>query len=179
MRNFQEAYQYKENPMQKILIVCTLLFSIIMGICSCAPKADIAAEKAAIEGVVHASIGWAKEKDKELLYQCFAHDENLFYFSPANSGTIMGFEALQELVDGFFMQDAFQAIRYEVKDLRINLSHGGEVAWYSAYLDDFNEWNGQPASWINVRWTGTLEKRDGQWVIVQMHFSSATDEEGA
>jgi len=66
-----------------------------------------------------------------------------------------------------------------VKDLRINLSRTGEAAWYSAILDDFNEWNGQPASWVNARWTGTLEKRNGQWVIVQMHFSSATNEEAA
>jgi hypothetical protein len=156
-----------------------ILLTLTLAACTSGPNVDIAAEKAAIEGVVHASIGWAKEKDKELLYRCFAQDENLFYFSPANSGTIIGFEAFQELVDGFFMLDAFQAIRYEVKDLRINLSRSGEVAWYSAYLDDFNEWNGQSASWVNVRWTGTLEKRDGQWVIVQMHFSSATDEEGA
>jgi hypothetical protein len=165
--------------MKKIIIVYSLLVSMIIAVCSCAPGVDTAAEKAVIEGVVHASIGWAQEKDKDLLYQCFAHDENLFYFSPANSGTIAGFEAFQELTEGFFMLDAFKAIRYEIKDLRINLSRGGDVAWWSAYLDDINEWNGQPASWINVRWTGVLEKRDGNWVIVQMHFSSATDEEEA
>lgn len=25
------------------------------------------------------------------------------------------------------------------------------------------------------RWTGVLEKRDGKWLIVQMHFSFASD----
>ena len=159
--------------------VFTFMIAAMLCVSGCAPQADIAAEKATIEGVIHASIGWAKEKDTELLYRCFAQDENLFYFSPANSGTIHGFEAFQELTEGFFMLDAFKAIRYEIKDLRINLSRGGDAAWWSAYLDDFNEYNGQPASWINVRWTGVLEKRDGNWVIVQMHFSSATDEEGA
>jgi len=24
---------------------------------------------------------------------------------------------------------------------------------------------------LNVRWTGVLEKRDGRWLIMQMHFS--------
>ena len=163
--------------MENHLVECVLLVPLIIAISACTPEADITREIAAIEGVIHASIGWAQDKDQELLYQCFAHDEDLFYFSPANAGTILGFEAFQELVDGFFMQDAFQAIRYEIKDLRINLSQGGDIAWYSAYLDDINEWNGQPASWINVRWTGVLEKRDGNWVIVQMHFSSATDDE--
>lgn len=163
--------------MRKSLFCSMLLLAIIIGVSTCGTSTDIATEKAAIEGVVHASIGWAKEKDKELLYRCFAQNEDLFYFSPANAGTITGFEAFQELTEGFFMQEAFKAIRYEIKDLRINLSRGGDVAWYSATLDDINEWNGQPASWFNVRWTGVLEKREGNWVIVQMHFSSATDEE--
>jgi hypothetical protein len=31
------------------------------------------------------------------------------------------------------------------------------------------------ASWENTRWTGVVEKRDGRWVIVQQHFSFASD----
>jgi hypothetical protein len=47
------------------------------------------------------------------------------------------------------------------------------VAWFYCILDDVNEWKGQPASWMNTRWTGVLEKRKEKWVIVQMHFSFA------
>ncbi|MEW5983137.1 MAG: nuclear transport factor 2 family protein [Acidobacteriota bacterium] len=39
-----------------------------------------------------------------------------------------------------------------------------------------NTYKGQPASWEDTRWTGVLEKRDGRWVIVQQHFSFATEE---
>jgi hypothetical protein len=28
---------------------------------------------------------------------------------------------------------------------------------------------------LNTRWTGVLEKREGKWLIVQMHFSFASD----
>jgi hypothetical protein len=41
-------------------------------------------------------------------------------------------------------------------------------------LDDVNEWEGKPLSWENTRWTGVAEKRNGQWKIVQQHFSFAT-----
>ena len=163
------------NTKRTKLIVITL--AVALAGCTSTPKLDVAEEKAAIEGVVHASIGWAKEKNKDLLYQCLAQDSSFFIYHPDNASTITSFESFQEMTEQFFMQDAFKAISYEVKDLRINLARNGDVAWYSAILDDFNEWNGQPASWENVRWTGTLEKRSSQWVIVQMHFSSATDDE--
>jgi ketosteroid isomerase-like protein len=135
------------------------------------PEVDVNDEKAIIEEVVTASIGWAKTKDTDRLYRCFAHDEDLFWFAPEASGTVRGFESFRETVENVFLNDAFRAVRFEIRDLKINLSRSGTVAWYSCFLDDENEWNGQPASWLNARWTGVLEKREGNWVIVQMHFS--------
>ncbi|HUU45817.1 MAG TPA: nuclear transport factor 2 family protein [Acidobacteriota bacterium] len=138
-------------------------------------KPNTEAEIATIKEVIASNIGWAATKDKDLLYTSVAQDENLFYFSPRNDGTIHGFKAFTELTESFFMLDDFKAIRFEIRDLHVELSQSGDVAWYHARLDDYNEWNGQPANWEDVRWTGVLEKRDGRWVIVQMHFSSATD----
>ena len=74
------------------------------------------------------------------------------------------------------MDPAFKATRFEVKNLRINLSESGTVAWFSALLDDFGEWQGEPVGWEDARWTGVLEKRDGRWAIVQMHFSFAEEQ---
>jgi hypothetical protein len=77
--------------------------------------------------------------------------------------------------EAIWMSPAFRAIRHEIRDARINLARSGSVAWFYCVLDDVNEWEGRPASWINTRWTGVLEKRDGRWVIVQMHFSNGVD----
>jgi hypothetical protein len=125
--------------------------------------------------VINDSIGWAAIKDKELLFSCFADDPALFWFSPRDDGTIQGIESFIALTERFFMSDDFKAVRYEIRDLQINLSRSREVAWFHARLDDHNTWKGQPASWEDVRWTGVLEKRDGRWMIVQMHFSDASD----
>ena len=138
-------------------------------------KQNILEEKAKISKVIRNSIGWAANKDKELVFSCFAQDPELFWYSPRDDGTIHGYKAFVDLTEGFFMKDYFKAIGYKIKELQINLSQSGDVAWYHARLDDYNEWKGQPANWEDVRWTGVLEKRDGRWVIVQMHFSSASD----
>ena len=111
------------------------------------------AEKQAIEKVIDDSIGWAKTKDTALLYSCFAQDEDLFWFTPEAAGTTRGFAAFQQTVESLFLDPRFRAVGHEIHDLKINLSRGGDVAWWSCRLDDENEWDGRPASWINVRWS--------------------------
>ena len=131
------------------------------------------AEKAAIEKSIHASIGWAKNKDFKLLYSVIANDSNYVEVDPGKK-VVRGFEQFRK-GEKFWGNPDFKAVRYEIRDLKIDVSRSGDVAWYYCVLDDVNEWKGAPASWMNTRWTGVLEKRDGNWVIVQMHFSFANE----
>lgn len=142
-----------------------------------ATELDSSYEREQIKKVVHNSIGWAMKKDKDLLLNSVAQDSDFFIYHPDNKSTIVGFKPFRDLVENVFMHPAFKATGYEINDLRINLSGFGKTAWYSARLNDRGEWNGQPTSWENVRWTGVLEKRNDRWVIVQMHFSFASDAE--
>ena len=137
---------------------------------------DRQAEEANIKRVIEASIGWALDKDFDLLYNSMAQDSNFFIYHPDNASTIVGFDAFKKYAEAVFRDPRFKATRFELKKLRINRSASGDVAWYSCLLDDFGEWDGKPSGWENCRWTGVLEKRDGKWVVVQMHFSFATDQ---
>ena len=156
-----------------LVAACSIL---LLASCAAAPEKNDAAGKAAIREVIYHSIGWAVEKDVDLLYGSVAQDADFFIFHPDSRSTITGFDAFKEMVEKVFMNDAFRATGFEVRDLRITISASGTVSWFSAILDDHGEWDGKPSSWINTRWTGVLEKRDGRWVIVQMHFSFATDQ---
>lgn len=126
-----------------------------------------------IEKAIHASIGWAKEKDFKLLYSVIANDSNYVEVDPGKR-VVRGFDDFRK-AEKFWGSPDFKAIRYEIRDLKIGISRSGDVAWYYCVLDDVNEWKGQPANWMDTRWTGVLEKRDGKWVIVQMHFSFAKE----
>ncbi len=130
-------------------------------------------EKSEIARVIDASIGWAKNKDRALLESVLAHDPELFIFHPGADDTVIGWDAFLPLFD-VFMNPAFKATGHEIRDLRINRSRSGEVAWFSAILDDCGEWQGKPGCWNDTRWTGVLEQREGRWQIVQMHFSFGT-----
>ena len=134
-------------------------------------------EMAVIKKTIEDSIGWALNKDKELLFSVMLQDSSFFIYHPDNASTITGFEAFRSLTENVFMNDAFKATGFDIKDLRINVSNGGNVAWWSCMLDDFGEWDGRSTSWVNARWTGVMEKLDGRWQIAQMHFSFGTDAE--
>ena len=133
-------------------------------------------EKAEVEKVIHDAIGWALTKDIERLFSIMAQDADFFIFHPDSASTIMDFETFKDLAQRAWMKDSFKAIDFAVKELRLTFAQSGTVAWYACYLDDHAEWNGRPTGWDNARWTGVLEKRDGQWVIVQMHFSFPKDD---
>ena len=139
-------------------------------------KVDPAAEIEIIEKVVYYSIGWAIEKDWDLLFSIIAQDENFFSFGPDSaSGPMIGFEDFKIRGRRLWGDSRFKATGLEIRDLRVTLSQSGTVAWYSCYLDDLCEWDGHKTGWFNIRWTGVVEKRDGQWVHTQQHFSFPTD----
>jgi ketosteroid isomerase-like protein len=152
-----------------VLISNVFIFILFSG-CSKIKDAELLVEKEKIERVINTSIGWASDKDTALLYSIMAQDTNFFIFHPDSLNTIVGFDNFKKLSD-FWMNPKFKAVDHKVKNLRLNISNSGDVAWFSCYLDDNAEWDGKYAGWVNVRWTGVLEKRNGIWVIVQNHFS--------
>ena len=132
---------------------------------------ELSADKTAVEQAIRATIGWAKDKDFGLLYGTIANDSDYLEVQPEGR-VVRGFEEFKQ-AERIWRSPDFRAVRYEIRDLTITLSRSGEVAWFYCVLDDINEWKGKPASWENTRWTGVLEKREGRWKMVQMHFSFA------
>jgi hypothetical protein len=156
--------------------MCFALIGLVLGtaLTTSAPASGTKEERATIKDIIYDSIGWALTKDLERLKSLFAHDEDFFMFQPTWDATVAGWEEFTESFD-FFMDPRFVATHFDVRDFRLNLSPSGDVAWFSAILDDCYEWDGRPGCWKDTRWTGVLEKRGGEWVIVQMHFSHASD----
>ena len=133
-----------------------------------------ARQRQLIEQTVYDSIAWALTKDRARLESIIAHDDDYFSFHPGGLDGVHGYTQFER---GFelWMDPRFEATSTDVRQFRCSLSRSGEVAWFSAILDDCYTWDGEPGCWKDTRWTGVLEKRDGQWLIVQMHFSFASD----
>ncbi len=131
---------------------------------------------AEVSKVIHSSLEWPfPEKDPDRLLATIAKDSSFFIFHPDSKSTIEGYEAFRRLTMDFFMKPEMKPLGTEIMDLRIHLSRGGDCAWWTALLNDWGEYEGRAYNWKNSRWTGVLEKREGTWVIVQMHFSLPSD----
>jgi ketosteroid isomerase-like protein len=163
--------------MKRMFCAALAAFLLIPCILGAATEAATAAEKIVIEKVIRDNIGWALTKDRPLLESTMVHDERLFIFNP-DSGCTSGWEQFTKGFD-FWMDPRFKATGLDIRDLRIEFSPLGDAAWWSCILDDLYEWDGKPGAWKDTRWTGVLEKRDGKWRIVQMHFSFASDKVAA
>jgi len=125
-----------------------------------------------VKSVIHNSIGWAGDKDFNLLYSVISNDSDYLEVDPEGR-VVRGFSEFKKN-EVFWANPDFKAVGYEIRDLNIQLSEAGDVAWFYCVLDDINEWKGKPACWMNTRWTGVLERRNGKWMMVQQHFSFAS-----
>ncbi len=156
------------------VVIFLLIWGSMMSVTGNAAETRREAEKTAVEKVIHNSICWALTKDRKLQESTMAHDEDLFIYWTNSNMAIAGWTRYLKLFDTW-MDPRFKATVTEIRDLRIQISRSGDVAWFSALLDDLGEWDGKPIGARDIRWTGVLEKRKGKWVFVQMHGSQAAD----
>ncbi|MFC2103729.1 nuclear transport factor 2 family protein [Bacteroidota bacterium] len=153
-------------------IIIFLLFGFIL--LSCEKKQEIKSiniksEKAIVEETIKNTIGWVKHKDTSLLYSIIADDSNYLEVHPGDN-VVKGINQFKE-AERFWLDPRFEHVSFETWEMHINISQDGTVAWYYCMLNDLNNWDEQPVNWENTRWTGVLEKRNGKWRMVQMHFS--------
>ncbi len=127
-----------------------------------------------ISRILHDSFGWALTKDRALFERIFAKDDDFFTFYPGSKDTVMGWGNFEKFLDQW-MDPRNTAKGYDIRNLRIVISKTGEVAWFSAIVDDEGEFDGKPWGTKDIRWTGVLEKRGGCWKICQQHMSEAND----
>lgn len=162
--------------MKRFLLNIFLNLTFVLIIVSCAnqgKKINREAEIQEISRVIDSAIGWFKTKDFTVMFTTFAQDSNFLEVHPEGK-VVKGFEQFKKNSE-IFKNPEFLYVRHEIWDQKINLSRNGDTAWFFCMLNDISTWKGQEVGWENTRWTGVLEKRDGRWVIVQQHFSYASE----
>jgi uncharacterized protein (TIGR02246 family) len=136
---------------------------------ACAPQVDLEAEKAKVKTVVDQFAQVWQTEDMELLSRIMAHDADMVNFGSDAPEHFVGWETLKTAVEEMF--PAFENTKIAVKDQVITVHPSGQVAWFSQLWDWDFAVGGQPVQLAGCRFTGVLEKRNGNWVFVQFHNS--------
>ncbi len=137
-------------------------------------NSDIPKDKLEISNILHDAFGWALTKDRARFEEIFSKDDDFFSYFPDSKSTAIGWNQFEKFLDSW-MDPRNIAKGFDIRNLRITISQSKKVAWFSATVDDEGEFDGEPWGSKNIRWTGVLEKRDGNWKICQQHLSEAND----
>jgi len=92
-------------------------------------------DKCEITRVIHDSFGWALTKNRALFESIFAKDDDFFTYYPDSKSTVIGWKQFEKFLDSW-MDPRNKAKGFDIRNLRIVISKTGEVAWFSAIVDD-------------------------------------------
>ena len=126
------------------------------------PEADV---QAAIEQFFHAM----DTQNAELMDMLVAHDASMVHIGTDTGEIWRGWDELRAATAEQFKGLAFY--KANIRDLTVNISSSGDVAWYAHLLDAHIKSSGGEWRWKGARFTGVFEKRDGRWKMVQTHVS--------
>lgn len=146
-----------------------LLVGFVLFAGGCGRKADNAAQLNEVKVVINGMIHAIESEDMGLLSKLFAHDEDMVNFGSDAAERWVGWDALKDSVQKQF--NSFDKTKLTVRDQVVKISPLGDAAWFSETVDWDLIAEGQPTQLKGTRLTGVLEKRKGNWVIVQFHGS--------
>jgi uncharacterized protein (TIGR02246 family) len=122
-----------------------------------------------VKAVVDAFGRMWEEEDLETFDRIIARDDDMVVIGTDSAEFVVGYEAFREARQAQY--EAFENVDFNVQQQDIKLSESGTVAWFSETFDLFTVASGKQVNLDGLRVTGVLEKRDGQWKIVQLHTS--------
>lgn len=139
------------------------------GMSGCTQQVDLAAEKTKVKSVVDQFAQVWEKEDMALLSSIIAHDADMVNYGTDAAEHFVGWEALKEAVEKMF--PALENTKITVKEQVVTVHPSGNVAWFAEVWDWDLVVGGKPMHSEGQRFTGVLEKRNGQWVFVQFHNS--------
>ncbi len=130
---------------------------------------DLKAEHLQVETVLEQFVIANENQDFELVEKIWASDENIVLIGTDSDERLVGWTMIERSVKHQFSE--FQETFITVSDQLIRLNGKCNSACFSELLAYNFIYKGEAKSFTGMRFTGVLEKIDGNWVLVQGHLS--------
>jgi ketosteroid isomerase-like protein len=132
---------------------------------------EVEAARGAVETSIRSYTEAIQAEDVKSLMNLFAQDDDLVTVNVHLPGIVRGPDAVASAARQWF--SAVEAPKLVVRDRTIRISPTGEAAWAAFVLDQSHSIPGSSEryTFTGTRVTWGLEKRNGNYVIVQAHWS--------
>jgi len=130
---------------------------------------DLEAAKVGVNSVLNQMIQAYETENIDLFSKIIAHDPDIVMLGTDAAERFVGYEPVEESMKKQF--ESYEESKLTSKERVIKVHQSGEVAWWSELWDVQGKAQGQPYALEGMRVTGVLEKRNGNWIIVQWHAS--------
>ena len=163
----------------QLILIFSLVFSLCLAL-SCkkaeneeaeevAAAVDLEAAKVVVNSVLDQWIQVIDTENLELFSKLMAHDPDMVSFGTDAVERWVGYESLENSMKKQF--ESVEESKGTSRERAIVVHKSGEVAWWSELWDWTGKAQGESFVLEGMRLTGVLEKRNGDWVIVQVHAS--------
>ncbi len=126
-------------------------------------------DQEAVRSVIESFFTAMDEQDLETISQITAHDAKMVNIGTDTDEYWVGWEVMKN--DTIAMFKSMKSYNVSRREEIINISESGTVAWFSFIMDSEVETTDDHYTTENARFSGVMEKRNGQWVFVQSHLS--------
>ncbi|HUV01974.1 MAG TPA: nuclear transport factor 2 family protein [Desulfobacteria bacterium] len=130
-------------------------------------KADKKTE-AEIKAVLERMAEAYQNNDVDAVMGCYAPDPGVVSIGTGNDEKYIGPEQLRQAYERDFAQSESVSMTFDW--LSVSIAAAGNVAWVASDITVHVLVSGKDLT-FSGRLTGVMENRDGNWLIVQGHFS--------
>ncbi len=149
-------------------------FMIILLISGCQQKTnnepvDLNSEKDKIALVLEKYVIANEKEDLDLVHEIWAASPDIVVFGTNSDEKLIGWDAIKEALERQYT--SFEDTYISVRDQVIHVDPTGHFAWFSEIMNYNYIYQGEAKQFEGLRFTGVLQKIDGEWYIVQSHIS--------
>lgn len=160
-------YPFIMRNLSVLLVLTSFLF--ISSCSNCDKDLNLMDETVAIENVLEKYIIANENQDFELTEEIWAPNPDIILYGTDSDERLMGWTNIRMAIKDQFSQITDTYI--SASDQFIKLNCTGNTAWFAETLNYNFVYKGVARSYEGLRFTGVLEKMDGEWKIVQAHLS--------
>ncbi len=156
--------------MKKLSMLLVLGSFLFISSCSnCDEDLNLKDETIAIENLLEKYIIANENQDFELTEEIWAPNPDIILYGTDSDDRLMGWTNIRTAIKDQFSQITDTYI--SASDQFIKLNCTGNTAWFAETLNYNFVYKGEAKSYEGLRFTGVLEKMNGEWKIVQAHLS--------